>query len=388
MASDERSRLSQEATSGRVTAPSLYDRLADLSLTVERYDTDYRERASAGDFARISVVLGLAETRRRQQGFTRPCTLFTLSGGACTGVGEDVTYDVEDHRTLSDSPIEFPPAGTYTVESFSAALDDIDLFPGADPQREASHAYRRWALESAALDLALEQADTNLATVLGREYDPVRFLVSTRLGEPPTLDRVERWLDLYPDVEFKLDATSAWTPQIIDDLVATDAVRILDLKGQYHQTAVDQAVDIPLYRRLIEAFPEALIEDPVLTAESRSMFEGIEHRITWDAPITGVESIEQLPYTPEWLNVKPSRFGTVETLLDTVEYCLDHGIGMYGGGQTELSVGRQHLHALASLFYPDSPNDIAPSAYNDPDPVSGLPRSPLSPPQSPQGFEW
>jgi len=32
---------------------------------------------------------------------------------------------------------------------------------------------------------------------------------------------------------------------------------------------------------------------------------------------------------------------------------------------------------LASLFHPDAPNDVAPSAYNVSRPVAGLPQSPL-----------
>lgn len=110
--------------------------------------------------------------------------------------------------------------------------------------------------------------------------------------------------------------------------------------------------------------------------------------MSWDAPITGVDSIRALPLVPEWLNVKPSRMGTVETLFDVVEYCLEHDIRMYGGGQTELDVGRQHIHALASLFYPDAPNDTAPRPYDDPEPVGGLPRSPLPPPPDSRGLEW
>jgi hypothetical protein len=299
-----------------------------------------------------------------------------------------VTYEIEDHRALRSSPIDFPPAGSYTIDSFSRALDDIDLFPGVDPGREESRAYRRWAIESAALDLALKQAETDLATRLGREYDPVRFLVSTRLGEPPTLERVDKWLEFNPETEFKLDATSAWTPAILDALVETGAVRIIDLKGHYRKAHVDQSAGTTLYRRIIEDFPDVLIEDPRLTEETLPLFEGHDHRITWDAPIKGIESIEQLPFTPEWLNMKPSRFGSLENLFETIEYCLDREIGMYGGGQTELSVGRQHLHAFASLFYPDAPNDIAPCAYNDPDPAPDLPSSPLSPPRNPKGLEW
>ncbi|MFC7222040.1 hypothetical protein ACFQKF_02615 [Halalkalicoccus sp. GCM10025322] len=366
----------------------LYDRVADLPLEVDGYDLRFVERNCSGDFARVSVLLSLQDARPATPEFSRPSTRIALHGEGRTGYGEDVTYDSVDHRALVSSTTELPLAGTYTLDTFSTALDGIDLFPERAPQREASRAYRRWAVESAALDLALKQAGTDLASALDRKYDPVRFVVSTRLGEPPSFDRVLTWLRLNPDLEFKLDATSSWTPELIADLAATDAVRVLDLKGQYRGTVVDQPADPRLYRRLLESFPDALIEDPVLTAETRPLFEGREGRVTWDAPITDVESVDELPFEPEWLNVKPSRFGTVESLFETIEHCSDRGIRMYGGGQTELSVGREHIHAIASLFYPDAPNDIAPRAYNEPEPASGLPESPLSPPTDPRGLEW
>lgn len=367
---------------------TLFDALADLPLTIDGYTLEFRERNCAGDFARISVLLGTQDAPPGDPGFTRPCTRFSLHGKGAIGIGEDVTYDIADHQSLINAPTDLPLAGTFTIDSFSKALDEIDLFPTSEPSREASRAYRRWAVESAALDLALKQADTNLATALGRDYEPVRFLVSTRLGEPPTVDRVEKWLGLNPELEFKLDATSAWTVDLIETLAATDTIRIIDLKGQYTGTMVDQLADPVLYQRVLEGFPEALIEDPILTDETWALFKGSEQRISWDAPITDVTSIKNCPFPPDWLNIKPSRCGTVENLLDVIEYCLDNGIQMYGGGQTELSVGRQHIHALASLFYPDAPNDIAPRRYNELKPTTGLPTSPLTPPTQPQGFEW
>lgn len=368
--------------------PSLYAALSELPLSIEEYTLEFCERRSAGDFARVSILLDTQGARPGDPEFTRPCTLVSLHGDGEIGIGEDVTYDIADHRALADSPVELPLEGDYTFDSFSAALDDIDLFPSGPPTREASRAYRRWAVESAALDLALKQADTDLASTLGREYAPVRFLVSTRLGDPPTAERVSRWLDLNPELEFKLDATSAWTSELIGTLAATDAVRIVDLKGQYSGTMVDQSADPELYRRILEAFPDAVIEDPILTDETRSIFDGQKGRISWDAPITDVASIEALPFAPKWLNIKPSRCGRVETLMNVIEYCLEEGIRMYGGGQTELAAGRQHLHALASLFYPEAPNDIAPRRYNDPGTVPGLPTSPLSPPVEPRGLDW
>jgi L-alanine-DL-glutamate epimerase-like enolase superfamily enzyme len=367
---------------------SLYDAVAELPLVIDGYSLEYRERTAAGDFARVSVLTGIQDAAPSEPGFTRPCTRISLHGEGVTGVGEDVTYDCKDHLALVNSSDELPLAGTYTVASFSEALDEIDLFPTGDPDGEASRAYRRWGVESGALDLALQQADTDLATALGRDYDPVRFLVSTRLGDPPSANRVTQWLDLNPELEFKLDATSAWTGDLIETLAATDAVRIIDLKGQYTGTMVDQAADPVLYRRIIDAFPEALIEDPILTDETRSLFVGHEHHIAWDAPITDLASIRDLPFPPDWLNIKPSRCGRIETVLDVIDHCLDNGIRMYGGGQTELSVGREHIHALASLFYPNAPNDTAPRRYNDPEPVAGLPTSPLAPPATAYGFEW
>ena len=46
---------------------------------------------------------------------------------------------------------------------------------------EASRHYRRWAYESAALDLALRQAGTSLHEALGRDPKPLNFVCSTRL---------------------------------------------------------------------------------------------------------------------------------------------------------------------------------------------------------------
>jgi hypothetical protein len=347
----------------------LYDHVADLELRVDEYDLEQHERDTSS-------------------GFTRTTTVVSLHGDGETGQGEDVTYDNEAHYTLYDSFEEFPVTGEYTLDEFSGQLSDVDLFLGNEPNQSIFRNYRQWAFESAALDLALKQAGTTLAERLDREYNPVRFVVSTRLQDPPTGERIRDWLDRNPDLEFKLDPTSDWTGEVVERLADTDAVRALDLKGQYHGTTVDQPADPDLYERVVEGFPDALIEDPELNDETRSLFEGEEERVTWDYPIRSVETVEDLPWQPEWLNIKPSRFGSVESLFDTLDYCRENDIGMFGGGQFELDVGREHIHAVASLFYPQGPNDVAPKEYNAPEPSSGLPSSPLDPPASPRGLEW
>ncbi|SEW14443.1 enolase-like domain-containing protein [Natrinema salifodinae] len=362
-----------------------YDRIADLSLTIDRIGTERLERETSSDFTRVTTEFALSGPAPNGDGDRD-------DDGTVTGRGEDVTYETADHDRLAETGLP-DLTGDYTVDSFSERLADVDLFPGGAPDREVFRNYRRWGLESAALDLALRQAETDLASALDRSPDPVRFVASTRLGEPPTTDRLERLRERVPDLEFKLDPISAWDAGLvaaIDETVGTDAVRILDLKGRYEGTEVDAPADSDLYELVLDAFPNVVVEDPALTDATRPLFEDpdIRSRVSWDAPIHGLADIEDLPWEPDWLNVKPSRFGSLESLFETIDYCERRGIRMYGGGQFELGVGRGQLQALASLCYPDSPNDVAPGAYNDPEVGDGLPASPLDPPATSGGFRW
>ncbi len=158
-------------------------------------------------------------------------------------------------------------------------------------------------------------------------------------------------------------------------------MRVVDLKAFYRGTAVDLAPDPELYRAVAEELPDVVIEDAWL--ELRDALAGAEDRLSFDAPIHSLADLDGLPLEPRWLNIKPSRFGTVRELLETIEACEERGIQMYGGGQYELGPGRPQIQRLASVFYPDGPNDVAPSAYNEGEPREGLPQSPLPPREEP-----
>ena len=348
----------------------MYDRVADLSLTVEDCAFELRERATSS-------------------GFDRATTVISLSGGGEVGKGEEVTYTNDAHDALAEHDVDL--AGEYTLDSFSEALDEADLWP-EPPDEDRFYHYRRWGFESAALDLALKQADTSLGEALGRAYDPVEFVVSTRLSnpesdQPPTTDRLDALLAVHDDLAFKLDPTPDWDDDLVASLADYD-VRVLDLKGLYENEMVKNDASAEFYRRVADGLPDALLEDPNLTDETRPVFDGREERVTWDMPITGVESIRDLPFEPAWLNMKPSRCGTVKSVLDTIDYCAANDIRLYGGGQFELDVGRQHIQALASLCYPDAPNDVAPGGYNLPDLPDDLPGSPLVPSDGAAGLDF
>jgi L-alanine-DL-glutamate epimerase-like enolase superfamily enzyme len=349
---------------------STFDLLADLPLEVEDYSLE-------GLSAQVS------------SGFERLSTVVHLRGGGAEGLGEDVVYDAEDHVAMQEAGPVQRLAGRFALGEFCDLIDGLDLFP-VEPQRgEVSRLYRRWTFHSAALDLALRQAGRALHEALGREAHPLTFVVSLRLGEPPTLDPIKRRLERYPTLRFKLDPTSSWTPELIAGLVETGAVDSVDFKSLYRGTVVDQPPDPVLYRRVVEAFPAAWIEDPdVETEETAAVLAGEHDRITWDAPIHSIADIEALPFAPRMVNIKPSRIGGLRRLCAAYDYCAEHGIGAYGGGQFELGPGRGQAQYLASIFHPDTPNDIAPSGYNADNPPAGLPTSPLGPRGGEIGFRW
>ena len=353
---------------------STYDLLAGLPVEIDSYSLE-------------GLELEFSEQ------FTRYTTLIRLSGGGEDGVGEDVVYEGLDHLALQDAGPVLDLAGTHTLGSLAERLDGLDLFP-VPPVREVSRLYRRWAFESAALDLALRQVGRSLGDALGREARPLTYVVSMRLqapgGEgPETADRLTRVLELYPGIRFKLDPTNTWTDELIAELAATGAVDSLDLKGHYKGTPVDVETDPELYRRLAEAFPDAWIEDPDLShPEAATVLEPHRERITWDAPIHSIADIEALPFKPKMVNLKPSRLGPLEALCAAYDYCESEGIRSYGGGQSELSIGRDHIQYLAALFHPDTPNDTAPKEFNLPEPPPGLPASPIDLPVARTGFRF
>ena len=189
---------------------STWDRQATLPLAIEDYTLESRRKVT-GDF-------------------TRATTIIHLRGGGEEGLGEDVVYAVEDHDVLEAAGPVQPLAGEWTLASFCDHVGGLDLFP-TPPDNEVSRRYRRWAFESAALDLALRQAGAPLHEVVEREPVPLTFVNSLRLGEPPSLEPVRARLDLYPTLRMKLDATSSWSDELFAALAETGAVDSVDLKG-------------------------------------------------------------------------------------------------------------------------------------------------------------
>jgi len=120
-----------------------------------------------------------------------------------------------------------------------------------------------------------------------------------------------------------------------------------------------------------------------VTAETKPLLDPVSERVTWDAPIHSIADIEAMPLVPteDGQTSSPRAFGPdPQTSFAAYDYCEERGIGAYGGGQTELGPGtRGQIQYLASIFHPDTPNDVAPPRPTTSRTRPTSPRPPIEP---------
>lgn len=324
-------------------------------------------------------------------GSIRPCgtALVRLTGAGAQGIGEDVSpYAGEDMDRFAGPPsgVVESLVGSWTLQAFTDHVFATELWQ-EEPAWDLSINFRRWAFQSAALDLALRQAGTSLPQVLDRAPSPLRFVNSLGLGDEPSFDEIRARLDAYPALHFKLDAAPAWSAALMDELAGTGAVDVVDFKGQYDIEVPDEDALVAMYREVVARFPDALLEDPHDLDAVTDVMVGAASRVTYDAPIRTIADIEARVHRPVAVNVKPCRVGDLAELLAIYAFCDEQGLPIYSGGMGELDAGRGQAQLLAAMFHPDAPNDIAPSAYNEQPLPAGLPVSPLVPGRI-VGFRW
>ena len=262
-------------------------------------------------------------------------------------MGEDVTYDAAAHDAVAAAGPVHPLAGEWTLASFSEQLDGIALFD-AEPRMHASLDYRRWAYESAALDLALRQARLSLAEAVGREPSPLRFVVSTRSG-------FDEWRGLYPGIRFKLDAEEEWTDEVVEPTRRDGRRRRRRPQGP-----------LPRYRRRSRSpTSSSTVGSPRAFRWRCSRIPGWRtKRMPPSVPTaTGSPGTRRSTPSPTSKSCRsrracstPSRPGSARSsgCSTSTTTAPSDGIALYGGGQFELGIGRGQIQLLASLFHPDA----------------------------------
>lgn len=359
-------------------APRLLEALLALPVQIEALST--KQLSLPGDFERVTTIV-------------------ELHGGGETGRGEDVSYSTDTQAALPEHYAALELAGEWTIGSLSEHLETLgELVPKA-PASDDKAGFHRWALESAALDLGLRQRGCDLAELVQGNWEPVRVSLSMGLGDPPSADIVARWLERDPSITFKLDTSMSWDHQLVAELAQhSSAISTVDFKGLYSGPWIKNDYPPTLYEAVAHGLPDALIEDAKLTSDSLdALDEDAIARLAWDYPLTAPRDVPGLPGStatfsdlrPGAVNIKPSRFGSIERLFGTIMLCDAEGIPCYAGGQFELGIGRTQVQAIASLCFPDAPNDCAPAMFHNATPASDdVPLGPVNVPGGRTGFGW
>jgi hypothetical protein len=267
-------------------------------------------------------------------GGLRPTSIVTLGGAGRIGEGEHVGWTEKAHATFRRTLSRWDFGGGWRLALLTHAMRERGLHP-----------YDRAAIEMAAIELALRQRSTTLATIAGVIPRPVDYVVSFGRVDDPAAEAAR-----HPDATLKVDVDPGWPEGVWRALGATGRVAILDWKGTGDAAAYDHA------QRWL---PDVLHEDPAAPYPA-----GIAEGLSLDAPITEPAALDAA--APAACNLKPARMGSVLDAIRTAARCERRDIAIYVGGMFEVGVGRRQLRDLASVLCPDAPNDLAPIALAEP----------------------
>ena len=253
---------------------------------------------------------------------------------------------------------------------------------------EASRDYRRWAFESAALDLALRQAGRSLAEAVGREARPVTFVSSMRLGEP-AFDR--------PVAPLARDVSNAAVQARPDERLGRRA----DRRARGDRAPSTPSTSRGSTRARSSTSRRTRRSTGVSPRRSRRLDRGPGgHRRDAADPGAACRSDHLgradplrrghrgAPWPPRTINIKPSRFGSVRRLFDAYDYCATSGMPRTAAASGSSARAAGTSSTSLRCFTPTRRTTSPPAATTPAEPPPGLPESPLEPSPDSTGFRW
>lgn len=319
-----------------LTPGELAERIAALPIVIEGH----------------SVETGSVAIEGYYEGRPRPTGEVSLIGGGHVGRGENVDWTPEDQDLFAAVCDGFVPRlgshGRATIGELSVSL----LESGGSPHHRA-------AIEAAAIELALRQTSTDLFHLADRPHRAIRHCWSIgreAIDRDGALTAVTRLLETEPEARIKIDCLPAgWSEPTWRALASIGRVVVVDFKRE------GSAGQVALAHRHL---PEAWLEDPPASAIVGSGTAGLPPsglaRIALDGYVLRAADLDDPPIPPAAVNVKAPRVGGPLEALRCLDRCEDHGWHAYVGGMFEAGVGRRQARDLASLYTPDSWNDLAP----------------------------
>jgi O-succinylbenzoate synthase len=217
-------------------------------------------------------------------------------------------------------------------------------------------------IEMAAWDLGAKQAGRSLSGFIGGTRD--RILCGVAIGLHPTIDALLARIDEelaggYQRVKLKIKPGR--------DIEIAEAVRkrYPDLDFMLDANSAYTLADTPAFERMDHARP-MMFEQP-LAHDDMIDHAALQKRIR--APVCLDESIRHAEDARKAIgigatrivNIKPGRVGGLAEAIRVHDTCRERGVPVWCGGMLEMGIGRAHNVHLASLEGFSLPGDVAAS---------------------------
>ena len=265
---------------------------------------------------------------------------------------------------------------SWTLGSFCDHLETLDLLAGA-AARDASRPYRHLGLRVGRARPRPAPGRHAAARGAGARAAPGHLRRLAAAGRAGDARRRSRGASRrYPALRFKLDPTRDWDDALIAEPRRHRRRRLASTsRASTRARSSTTPADPELYRRVAEAFPDAWIEDPKLTAETdagRCARTATASR--WDAqhPL-GRRHRGACRSRRGWSTSSRRASGRCASCSPPTTTARSAASACTAAASSSSAAGRGHIQYLASIFHPDAPNDVAPGGYNDADPAPGLP---------------
>ena len=294
-------------------------------------------------------------------GFERVSTTIVMRGGGHEGRGEDICYTPTDHDACRPAPARGRPR---SPRSRAPRRRTCSRRPGLHAARD----YRRWAFESAALDLALRQAGAArrgrraAGAAALRRLDAAR---RARLAGRATGSSSR-------STRFRASGTwRTWTPG------RDRAHPRVRSQGALPRHPVDSVPDAAFHALIAGHFPEAVLEDVSLDADVLAALAGDLGRVSFDAPIHSLADVDALPCRSGTSTSSRRASARSRASSSASTPAWSAGSSCTAAASSSSASGAARSGDREPLL-PGHAERRRPPAYNAPEPVAGLPQSPLA----------
>lgn len=300
----------------------------------------------------------------------------------------ETSFGVETHRTpilcriesqdavgWSECVAQELPAYSYeTVETCWHALVDF-LIPRlvgqsvAGPEEVADrfadirgHRMAKATLEMAGWDLAAKQQRVSLSRLLGGSRD--RILSGVSIGIQPTLEQLLQTVEReraagYQRIKLKIK------PGLDVQIAEAVRKRFPDLDFMLDANSAYTLADTPIFQR-IDATRPMMIEQPLAhddIVDHATLQRAIRTPICLDESIhSGEDARKAIAIgATRIVNIKPGRVGGHREAKRIHDVCVEREVPVWCGGMLETGIGRAHNVHLASLPNFRLPGDVSAS---------------------------